>query len=100
MQIFYERLPYSSNLRLSLWHENRFTHIHREDYPIPYIHPADSSIFSLLDREKNRTAYPKIRSQMNRAGNKKAACRYRFRVCFSLYTLYTNRKFSLSAHAG
>lgn len=44
-------------------------------------------IFTLLIRSKIAGFHPKNLSAMKRAGNSNAACRYRFRVCFSLYIL-------------
>lgn len=85
---------------LFLQHDKKTaTHI-RSHHTIHNMDMPYSFFFSLYGNQSTPLYFPKNRSEMNRVGNTNAACRYRLRVCFSLYILYTKRRFIRSIHAG
>ena len=67
-------------------HENKYiakdNRLDNTTCPICFPH---SYIFPFFIRNKSVNCHPKNLSAMKRAGNNNAACKYRFRVCFSLY---------------
>lgn len=67
-------------------HEKRYNTKHyRSDYTVRPLRHSYSHIANLLIGNQIADFHPKSLSAMKRAGNSRAACKYRFRVCFSLY---------------
>lgn len=75
------------NFNLYLQHENRCIKNTRKNYSYCYLRPVVAILHYLHGNKQSQLFHPKILSPIKRAGNKKAACRYLLRVCFSLYIL-------------
>lgn len=75
------------NFNLYLRHENRCIKNTRENYSYRHLHSVVAILHCLHGNKQSLLFHPKILSPIKRTGNKKAACRYLIRVCFSLYIL-------------
>ena len=83
----YHHLMCNEKISLTFAHMKK-RYCTKDHWPNNAVRPISHShtyIFNFLIRHKIAGFHPKNLSAMKRAGNRSAACKYRFRVCFSLY---------------